>query len=947
MVERKKMRLDEESKSGSPIISSLSDKREYRIITLENGIEAVLVKIPSGQSSKAAISVAVKAGSMDEPDEFGGLAHFVEHCIFLGNTKYPTRNSLDKLLAKHNGYSNAHTELEYTAYYLEVNKEALSKATDIFSSAFISPSFDTDMCLAELEAVDSEFHEIVNNDECRIEQMICSLSSEGHKYKKFTWGNHSSLMKAGGPALVTAAKTFFENHYSADRMKLCMVSSNSFEKMSSLMSAFSAIPLRGNPNQTGQGALSNISFPIPSTALPLTLSMIPVAELHQLILQFQLPSVTYFYVSKPADYLAHIIGHEAEGSLIDGLRRADLASELSAGVGGEGYSSNSGMSMFEIKLTLTKKGLREWKRIPSEFVFPYLDRVKSDGISDTVYAELREIGQVSFNYTSEEFTKDPIDTAEELAILLLDHFKVDRQHLLIHDFVYSQEFDAKDIELLLSFIAPERAIVILVSPEAGPTNQTDPVFGISYCKHPPNELEKFSSSEFVVPPLANRFIPKLAGQVMCVGSEQFVQPSSVITSENLRMYCFQSIRSQPSSKTDVRIRLNLSPVGGSVIQSFVACHLRASYLTDLLEPKLYCAKLAGFGISIAAVPPSRGNELVGIEVTVNGFHEHVIQVLGFILNADAHVDTERLERIFDMLRRAYSNEELHPVSTQAVNIRKVLLAPSSFFRAKDKLNALLGLDRVQTVSESLDITSADIMVTGSQTADLCDSIKSLVSSKIEGTKTDSKFVNDSPVVSKISSETLVVEATHNANEPTSCLVMYYQISDEFSIEKSAIADVLSDLMSEPFFDCLRTEEQLGYSVQCGCRYTNGSIGLEFMIQSSCETPERMVDLVERFIHTFYTEQVEALTDEDFDDQIAALVESLVEPPSSLSREGKDLWTEITENRFLYDINLQTKKEIEAKFLSNKPLVKQIIDQYLVKERRVVVHVNGAGKRIVV
>ena len=958
MTNPKRMRTADHTDTATKLLVSNCDTRQYKLINLPNGIEALLVRIPAGQSSKAAISVAVKAGSMDEPDAFGGLAHFVEHCIFLGNDKYPTRNSLDKLLAKHNGYSNAHTELEYTAFYLEVNREGLSKAADIFSSAFVSPSFDVEMSCAELEAVDSEFHEIVNNDDCRIEQIICSLASSNHKYKKFTWGNHSSLMKSGGPVLVNAAKQFFDEYYSCNRMKICMVSSYSFDKMEKLLDGFSQIPQRGLDAVSSSAALTGMPFPIAVESLPMTLSMIPIAEIHQLIILFQLPPVFEYYARKPTDYLAHLIGHEAEGSLIASLRKADLASELSAGIGGEGYYSNSGMSMFEIKLTLTKRGLAEWKRIPGEFVFPYIERVKQAGVTEQVYSELREIALVQFNNATEEFTKEPIDTAEDLSILLLDHFKIDRSHLLIHDFLYdpaSLPFDSKPIEHCLSYMSADKSIVLIVSPDAGPTNLTDPIFGISYGKS--DACVDWSVSptmvqDFIVPPLPNKYVPKQADRILAVQSgTDFVEPTEIVVHENLKMYCFSSVRSQRSSKTDIRIRLNLSAVEGqSVIDQFVSTHLLAAYLTDLLEPKLYCAKLAGYSISIAAIPPCKGNSSVGIEICVNGFMEHMHEVVGSILeqvnagsgDAPLGVDEERLARVFDLIRRSYANEELHPVSTQAVNIRKVFLSNVSFFRAKDKLTVLQGLDSVRAVSEVRAIHTVDALVIGSYNSDLKEQIKNLLLAKMESpapTTGDSEF----PCVQKLASETLIVEPTLNPNEPTSCLVMYYQIADEFSVENSALADVLSDLMSEPFFDCLRTEEQLGYSVQCGCRYTNGSIGLEFMIQSSCQTPEAMVSLVEQFIASFYEQHVDILSDDEFDDQMNALVESLTETPASLAREAKDLWTEVMERRLIWDLNPLTRKEIEAKFVGNKEAVKSAIEQHLVKNKRVVVHVNGQGK----
>jgi nardilysin len=944
MTDRKRIKLAQEKHF---VLKGSCDKREYRLASLPNGVEALLVKIPEGQSSKAAVSLSVNAGSMHEPDLFGGLAHFVEHCVFLGNSKYPTRNSLDKLLAKHNGYSNAHTELEYTAYYLEVNQEGLSKAMDIFASAFTAPSFDVDMCIAELEAVDSEFHEILNNDDCRIEQMICALSDDSHKYRKFTWGNRSSLLKEGPDALVKAAKNFFDTHYSPERMKLCIVSSFSFERMEKMATVFASIPER-DVSSVPLSPLDGISFPINSTKLPLALFMEPVADIHQLILLFQLPAINAFYQSKPVDFISHLIGHEAEGSLISSLRKASLASDLSAGVGTDGYSCNSGMSLFEIKITLTTTGQAQWQRVVNEFVFPYIEVVKQQGIDDRVYAELRQVGQIEFNHSTEDSTKEPIDTAEELAIQMLDHLKIERKHLLIHDYLYADSLDRKQIESFLSFIDAQRAITVLVSSANKHEElQKEPVFGISYSQlRPESSPEGPISSEFVVPPRANPFVPKNLGpEAVTAGTceKMHAIPSETLEGPGYRIFCFKQIRSQPSHKVDVRVRLNLSPSeDSSITASFVETHLRAAYLMDLLESKLYAAKLVGFQVGISAVPPGKGNDHVGIEVCVNGFQEHVISIIDMILEQALEIpsDHKRFHRVKELVRRSYTNEELHPATNQGSNIRKSVLAPKSFFRAKDKLSCI---DRIDSILIKGVCVSVDALMAGSYT----ETMKTSLSSTLERLT-----VNESPVernilsgpVIHVTEELVVVESTLNPQEPTSCLLVYYQISPVFSVELSAITDVLSDLMSEPFFDCLRTEEQLGYSVQCGARYTNGSIGLEFLIQSSSETPANMVKRVEAFIEAFYRSEVEPMDDAEFDDQITALVESLLEPPTSLARESRDLWSEVTENRLLWDVNPQTAREIAKKFKGNKKAVQDAIATCLVRDKRIVVQVNGVGKK---
>lgn len=943
-------RMRSSDKNDKPeLIRGLNDLRDYRLIRLQNGIEAMLVKIPEGQSSKASVSVAVNAGSMHEPESFGGLAHFVEHCIFLGNKKYPTRNSLDRLLSKHNGYSNAHTELEYTAFYLEVNREGLSKAVEIFASAFEEPSFDKDMCCAELEAVDSEFHEILNNDDCRVEQMLCHMSTASHPYRRFTWGNRASLLKHGEEKLVTAAQTFFDTHYCASRTKICIVSSYSFGKMEMLASQFGRIPHRVASDSVPLTPLKDMGFPIPATSLPLTVAVQPVAEVHQLILLFQLPSIFIHYRSKPVDYLAHMIGHEAQGSLIYALRESNLAVDLSAGVGSDGYSCNGGLSLFEVKLNLTTQGVRQWRRVVHEFVFPYIEEIRNKGVVPAVYEEMRKVGLFQFHQTSEESTKDPIDTAEELAIQMLDSFEVDRSHLLIYDYLF-EGFERDLISTFLKALTKEAAFVVLVTP--GEYSQIEPTFGIKYEVLDDAIFEKSneSSPEYIVPPPSNYFVPENPLDVQPVLATQcgdvITEPTDIVEvpSSNLRMFLFKHVRSQISPKVDIRIRLNLQ---GFEVSDFVCTHLYVAYLTDFLESKLYNAKLVGFSVSIAAVTAVPGYpNTCGIEISVNGFAGKIGDVLELILTQlkvsgqILELDSARLARITEVLRRGFSNEELHPVSTQALNIRKTALAPMSFYRASAKLDALAGVTLTTFVC-----AGADANVVGSFDDALVARIRDMVVETIGAVSSKPEGTTDILAVNKISQEFVITESALNPDEPTSCLVMYYQLSSEYSVETSAVADVLSDLMSEPFFDTLRTEEQLGYSLRCGSRYTNGSIGMEFMIQSSCESPEHLVSRVESFISDFYQKELDEMSDDEFNDQIASLIEGLVETPNSLAAEAKDLWNEVTEGRYQWTFNREIKAEIERAFTNQKSKMRDLVEDLLMNsKRRIVVHVNGGGKK---
>ena len=44
-------------------------------------------------------------------------------------------------------------------------------------------------------------------------------------------------------------------------------------------------------------------------------------------------------------------------------------------------------------------------------------------------------------------------------------------------------------------------------------------------------------------------------------------------------------------------------------------------------------------------------------------------------------------------------------------------------------------------------------------------------------------------------------------------------------------DLLEQCCAEPFYDTLRTKEQLGYSVHCSTRLTHGVLGFAFVVNS--------------------------------------------------------------------------------------------------------------------
>ena len=59
---------------------------------------------------KSAAGLCIGMGSFSDPEELPGLAHFLEHMVFMGSEKFPSENGFDSFVNKNGGFDNAHTE---------------------------------------------------------------------------------------------------------------------------------------------------------------------------------------------------------------------------------------------------------------------------------------------------------------------------------------------------------------------------------------------------------------------------------------------------------------------------------------------------------------------------------------------------------------------------------------------------------------------------------------------------------------------------------------------------------------------------------------------------------------------------------------------------------------------------------------------------------------------
>jgi hypothetical protein len=121
---------------------STNDDREYRYLVLPNRMKVLLASDPD--ADKAAASLVVFRGSYHEDPAYPGLAHFLEHMLFIGTQKYPEVDGYQQFIGGHGGTSNAYTAPDHTNYFFDIQPAYLDEALDRFAQFFISPLLAAD-----------------------------------------------------------------------------------------------------------------------------------------------------------------------------------------------------------------------------------------------------------------------------------------------------------------------------------------------------------------------------------------------------------------------------------------------------------------------------------------------------------------------------------------------------------------------------------------------------------------------------------------------------------------------------------------------------------------------------------------------------------------------------------------------------------------------------------
>ena len=207
-------------------------------------------------------------------------------------------------------------------------------------------------------------------------------------------------------------------------------------------------------------------MPFDSSSLGRLYRIVPVRDKHSLTITWQLPPQTD-WKAKPADYIAHLLGHESSGSILSALRAKAWVTSCHAGVGSGGYENASSHALFSFTVTLSEEGVDHWSEIVAT-LYTYIGMVRNycqspGGLPSYIYDELKSVQDIAYKFQDEPSPEELVELVAEASTC--SYLPADR--LLDGNSVLSR-YDGEAIKNLLDkYFKPTNSRVDMISSTFG------------------------------------------------------------------------------------------------------------------------------------------------------------------------------------------------------------------------------------------------------------------------------------------------------------------------------------------------------------------------------------------------------------------------------------------------------------------------------------------------
>lgn len=869
-----------ENKATTPLLSPTLKEREFLKLKLNNGLQVLLISDPYAEQSAATMVVAT--GSWEEPDDHPGLAHFLEHMLFLGTSAYPEEGEYQQYITQHGGMANAFTMNDQTAYMFSINHDALPGALDRFAHFFKDPLFNPSGVKRELNAIDQEYAKNIENDSFRIEHVMKMLANKGHPQSRFNMGNSQSLANTTPQDL----KEWYLQHYSANIMKLVVYSVLPLNELKDLViKDFQDIPNNNRPPFDVPGPLSD------DRTHGSVIYIEPFQNERRLYIRWELPKkFAHMNESHPDKIICHILGHEGKTSLLAELKRENLATGLSCGL----LPESRDIPFLYIEIELTEEGLKKYSLVV-ERVFQTIAMLQKTSIPRSLVEEIQKQALLDYQFQAQQGAyKEANYHAFRIAAEDLDTYP-ERTELL-------KQFDPQAIQALLQWLTPEKSQIILVAPYSETRvklTQKEPWLGVAFALKPitKNQFAKWvqaTPNTDVTLPDPNPYLPtnlqvlntQLHHESEPLQNRGVPTPMLILDDTHGKVYYAQdNLFGVPVVNFILTIRSpEISPAHS---RSMVLSELYAKCLQESLDDVSYNAKLGGLKFEIKVA--DNGN---GIKLDIHGYSDKAPQFFDAIVNnlPHANCDEAKFNRYRDILMRSYADKILDsPIEQSIDTLRNVLF--KDFATPKEKENAIKKIT-LKDYTDFVQNLYAHNYLEGVIYGNISENDAKKIVQRLRQAIGDGHY----PPSEQYHKEILLLPANsgpfyieENIPVQGNAALLAVEAGDA-TYKNRAAQQILMQAVSEAFYNVLRTQQQTGYLVFSGGEELEGQTLDYFAVQSNTHDSRDLLARFEQFLEDYLREiETKQIPPQRFEIIKNALASQMGQPPRDMDSMNELLY----------------------------------------------------------
>lgn len=814
------------------MITSKIDNNNYKYF-IYNGIRVLLVSNPKFTKSAYAISIGV--GSMSDPYDSEGLAHFVEHMLFMGCKKFPNENFFMEHIMKHGGYTNAYTCSEKTVYYASVTSDihesgnsGIDDMVKCMSNFIEEPLFSPSGVDRELEAVNSEFINALNSNGFRDFELLKQFIKKTNSISQFCIGNTTTLKKAN---IRDLAYDFFKKNYTNDKCCVVLCSEKPIEYLEALIKSSFEVPF---PHSYCEYSLPTITSPdiFEDEFKGRIIEAKSITEREVLQINISTTSLKPFYKENAVNFINHLFTTREKGKLLSMLRTQRLAYDVA-------FESDN---FTDFSILCLKISMYNNADIATILQMIY-NCIKMLNIYEDEYKRRQAISQVELQYAS---NKEPIDLAVEVAAEMQER---PWNYTLHSDYIYenyNQELITHIKEALLNY---NEWIVIHLSTHPINNPSKDRFFGIEW-----------EVTDILVKNLLYPEEYKLDKTLKIIHHQDITnkyREFKYYINENV-FFVFENIFDSPKGIIIVDLILP------SFIHDKVEIEIFALAFESFINEK-YAKILENYILEFSC---SISN--ASLRLKLEGFNTKLIDIIGLILDSINTVCQ-------DIEFKDHLDSALAQIKTNFYTVLKGNPFRRSLGFIRDKIYGFPIIEEKITMLEPY-INNVNVLIDKLNTIFInkyynyhfkvignidFNSIQNII---------NNKYINHNPILNplsvKLKSNTFGFKAFSTQNQ---LLHKLYLVP----LEQHSWLEVFVAIFSEKFFDELRTKESLGYCVQLFKYEMENLLFLCFRVQSNVVDINFLQSRIKKFITETKTVLIQ-MTEQEFENYKMGVINNLLE-----------------------------------------------------------------------